>query len=155
MLKKSLTIAALLTTLSGPLLADSRMDLAKQYAELPANQQMMTEMFSPKSMGSQFASMLPPTLQVNDDQVQRVGALMSEVMVSIRPQMEELMVTKSAEAFSEDELKAMIEFYSSEVGASILLKTQPYFQSVMAEMNPLIMQRMGAIGPQIDAILSE
>ncbi|MCV6593659.1 MAG: DUF2059 domain-containing protein [Silicimonas sp.] len=151
---KALALVAALMP-AGAAWAETKQELAQAYNDLPAVQQMMEAMFSAEGMAAQFRAGLPPGMQVTDEQALRVGAVMSETMVGLQPKMEALMIEATAEVFSEDEIRAMIDFYSSEHGAQILLKTQPMFQKVMSELTPSIMQAMAAKQGEIAKILSE
>ena len=133
--------------------SDEQISLATEYANMPEVQRMMDEMFAPSSLASQFEAGLPPNVKLDDTQREKIGALMSEIMNSIRPGMEELMVTGSAENFSADELKALIAFYSSEHGASIMTKMQPFMLQVMSQIQPVIQSKMQAAQPEIVKII--
>ncbi|MEM6589564.1 MAG: DUF2059 domain-containing protein [Pseudomonadota bacterium] len=130
-------------------------ELAKQYVAMPEVQNMMSEMFSPAAMGEQIAASLPPNIALNDDKKLRIGTLMSKAMNDLRPKMEELMIAGSAEVFSADELQALIDFYSSEHGASVMTKMTPFFTNIMAQLQPEIMAMQSELGPAILEILSE
>ena len=137
-----------------PLFAQDTRALAEDYVNMPEVQQMITDMFSAETMAAQFKVSLPPGTPVTDDQAQRIGVLMAEVMAGMRPTVESLMIESSAKHFTADELQALIDFYKSEHGAAIMAKMQPYMQDVMATMMPEMMTAMSAIGPQINAIMS-
>lgn len=116
--------------------------LVQEYAALPAVQEMMAAMFSPETSAAQLAATLPPGMDLSDDQLARIGAIMSAELTDFQPRMEELMIAGMVETFTAEEVQAMIDFYSSPVGASILLKTQPMFTAIMAEIAPEIQTRM-------------
>jgi hypothetical protein len=134
--------------------AQDTMALAEEYVQMPEVQQMITEMFGAEAMAAQFKVSLPPGMPLTDDQALRIGTLMSGVMNKMRPRIETLMTEASAKHFSVEELQALIDFYKSEHGASVMLKMQPYMQDVMGSMMPEMMTAMGEIGPQINAIMS-
>lgn len=135
--------------------AQSRVELAEEYSALPAVEQMMSEMFSPEASAAQFKATLPPNFEINDDQLLRVGEIMSEVLKGLQPRMVKLQNAAIAEVFTEEEIRAMIDFHSTELGASILVKTQPMFTAVMSDLTPEIVQAMGAKQSEIAEILSE
>ena len=143
---------ALSAALALPAAADTDA-LAEQYLALPAVQDMMSDMFSAEAMGQQFSSSLPPNVGVTDDQALKVGMILSDAMQEIRPDMERLMLEKSAELFTEAELQAMIDFYSSDVGKSVLSKNQAFFTATMTELNPKIMAAVQARQGDIMQIL--
>lgn len=141
--------AVALSLISGGAWAQDTAALARDYVALPANQAMMEDMLGPESMAAQFAAGLPPGVDLSDDQLARVGAVMAEAMGGLRPRMEELMIEGSAETFTAEELQALIDFYGTEPGASILLKNQEFFQGVMGTLTPEIMGAMEGVMPQI------
>lgn len=147
--------AALFLLTASPLWSQSPIELAEQYSALPAVQQMMDEMFSPEASASQFKATLPPGFEITDDQLLRVGVVMSDVLKGLQPRMVELQNTAIAEVFTEEEIRAMIDFHSTDIGAQILIKTQPMFTAVMGQLTPEIVQAMGAKQGEIAAILSE
>lgn len=149
----ALSALALALSLAAPVGAQDMRALAQAYVDLPANQQMMADMLSPQSMAAQFAAGLPPGTPVSDAQLAEIGALMATTMADVQPLMRESMIETAATTFTEAELRALTDFYSSEVGSSILLKMQPFFQATMADIQPRIMQQTQAIIPQIIAIM--
>lgn len=148
-------VSSALVLSASSLWAQSRIELAEQYSALPAVQQMMEDMFSPEASASQFKATLPPGFEISEDQLLRVGEVMSNVLKGLQPRMVELQNTAIADVFTEEEIRAMIEFHSTEIGASILVKTQPMFTAVMGQLTPEIVQAMGAKQGEISEILSE
>ena len=152
---KRLVFAAVIALLTAPAFAQDKNELAIQYVNMPQIQSMMTEMFSPTAMGDRIAAGLPPSIVLNDDKKQRIGVLMSEAMGELRPKLEALMVTGIADTFSAGELQALIDFYSSEHGASVMAKLPPFMTRVMGQLQP-DMQALGVkVGPDIARILQE
>ncbi|WP_171178080.1 DUF2059 domain-containing protein [Ruegeria sp. HKCCD8929] len=153
---KSLIASAILVFgLSAPAFADDTQALAEQYVNMPEIQQMMTDMFSPESMANQVAASLPANIQLTDSQKQRIGTLMSDAMNDLRPKMTALMIKGSAETFTTDELTALIDFYSSEHGAAIMAKMQPFMQRTMAELAADMQKIQMEITPELVKILQE
>ena len=150
----NLFVAAALFLCANTAWSETRFELAQDYTALPAVQSMMTDMFSPAASAAQFRASLPPGVEVTDDQAARVGEIMSGVLMGLKPRMEELQTAAIAEVFTEDEIRAMIDFHSTELGGSILIKTQPMFQKVMGELTPQIIEAMGAKQGEIAAIMS-
>ena len=146
--------AAVCLALATPLFAQDTRALAEDYVNMPEVQQMITDMFAPDSMAAQFKSGLPPGMELTDSQSERIGILMSETMNGFRPRMEELMISSSAKHFTAEELQALIDFYKSEHGASVMAKMQPYMQDIMGTMMPEMMTAMQAIGGEIQTIMS-
>jgi hypothetical protein len=137
-MRKSILALALSCLVAGSATAQDINDLAREYMGLPAVQEMMTDMFSPGTMGQQFVNSLPPGMSPSDEQVAQIGVILSEAMGEVRPDMESLMERQSAVVFTEAELQAMIDFYGSDIGASILKKNTSFFTATMAELNPKI-----------------
>lgn len=148
-----LRLACLALCLAAPAAAQDLERLAEDYVNLPANQQMITEMFAPEAMAAQFATGLPPGVTLTDAQRDEIGTLLSDVLTDMRPQIEAAMIESSAEQFTGDELEALIEFYSSDIGTSVLLKMQPFFESYMAEIQPGLMSRIQSVLPEIGRIM--
>jgi hypothetical protein len=145
---------ALCLAFSPAAMAQDVQALAEEYVRMPEVQNMITEMFSPASMAAQFKMGLPPGMELTDSQSERIGQLMSDTMNQFRPKMEELMISSSAKHFTVEELQALIDFYKSEHGASVMAKMQPYMQDFMAQMMPDMMTAMQAVGGEIQAIMS-
>ena len=151
-----LTTLSLITALTLPLpaLADTT-SLAREYAELPGVQLMFDDIFSPEHLGSQFKLGLPPGMEISEDKLSRIASIMSVEMNKLRPEMTEYMITSMAEIFSEDELSALITFYSSEHGAAAMRKMQPFMADVMAQLMPRMGEMQQAVLPQIIEIMQE
>jgi hypothetical protein len=145
---------ALCLALSPAAYAQDVQALAEEYVKMPEVQQMMTEMFSPEMMASQFKIGLPPGTELTDSQLERIGKLMSDTMNQFRPRIEELMIVGSAKHFSAEELQALIDFYRSEHGASVMAKMQPFMQEFMAELSPDMMTAMQGVQGDVLAIMS-
>ena len=133
--------------------SDEILRLSTQYANLSPVEQMQDDMFAPASMAAQFSSNLPADVKLTEAQIQQIGTLLSGVMGTVRPQMKELMIQTSAELFSADELRALIAFYSSEHGASVMSKIQPMMLKVMAGLNPIMQEKMQSVRPEIVKII--
>ncbi|WP_298858220.1 DUF2059 domain-containing protein [uncultured Sulfitobacter sp.] len=147
--------AAAFVLLATPLFAQDTQELALQYSQMPEIQKMMDEMFSPASMSAQLAASLPPGTKMTTSQKTRIGEIMSKALGGLRPRLEEIMVASSAETFSADELKALIAFYSSEHGASVMTKMSPFMASVMGSLAPEMQAAQAKMAPQIIEIMQE
>lgn len=106
-------------------------------------------------MAAQFEARLPPGIQLSDDQRERIGVIMSEGMMRVRPRLEQLMVEGMATNFSVDELQALIDFYSSEHGATVMRKMQPFMQQVMGELGPELNAMQKEMIPKVVKIVQE
>ena len=150
---KRLHLAAAFALLSAPAFAQDTLTLATEYTNMPQVQNMITSMFSPETMGKQVALGLPPSITLTDDQQSQIGVVMSEAMNDLRPRLEELMTSSTAETFSVDELQALIDFYGSEHGANIMTKMQPLMTSVMGQLAPEMQALQAKVGPDIVRIM--
>ncbi|MEM6305294.1 MAG: DUF2059 domain-containing protein [Pseudomonadota bacterium] len=136
-----------------PAVGQDTTELAQQYVNMPEVQNMITEMFSPATMGAQIAATLPPGVTLTPNQQTRIGEVMSAAMNDLRPRMEELMISGSAETFSAQELQALIAFYSSEHGAAVMTKMTPFMTSVMGQLAPEMQALQQKVTPQIIQIM--
>jgi hypothetical protein len=150
---KRLHLAAAFVLLSTPTFAQDTTALAEQYTNMAPVQNMITTMFSPEAMGNQIALSLPPTISLSDEQKGEIGVLMSTAMNELRPRLQELMISSTAQTFTAPELEALIGFYGSEHGASIMTKMQPLMANVMAELAPEMQAMQAKVGPDIVRII--
>jgi hypothetical protein len=135
--------------------AQSRRQLAKQYTELPAVQAMMREMFSANTMYEQFSVGMPDHVKITNAQKRRIGEALSSEMMKILPEFNKVMIKESARAFTKDELKAMIAFYSTPEGSAILAKTTSFMSHTMRGLQPSIERVQEAMIPQMIEILRD
>lgn len=153
---RSLTAAlALALAMTGPVHAQDTLKLAQDYVSMPGVQKMMTDMFSPAALLAQFENGLPGGVTLRDDQRERIATLLSDAMQQLRPLLTSQMVEGAAKNFTVDELKALIAFYGSEHGASVMTKMQPYMQDVMVNVGPELNRAMQKITPEISKIIQE
>ncbi len=146
---------ALVLALSSPAQADDLQTLAQQYVDLPANQQMINDMFSPEMLASQFRSGLPAGLEISDEKLAKIGELMSRLLMEKKNDMQGFMVASMTQHFTEEEIAALIRFYQDEVGASAMSKMAPFMQDYMASMAPALAEIQQQMMPELMAILSE
>ena len=152
---RTLSALACVMAVAAPAAAQDLEALARQYAEMPATQRMMDEMMSPETLIAQFMATIPPGTEVSEDQQARIGALMAEALSDLRPQMEEAMVASTAATFTAPELEALIAFYGSEVGASVMGKMQPMMQDFMGRLGPEMGEMQRDLIPEVVRILGE
>ncbi len=76
-------------------------------------------------------------------------------MNDLRPRLEALMISSSADTFSADELQALIDFYSSEHGAAVMTKMTPFMADVMGKLQPEMQALQLKVGPEIARIMQE
>ncbi len=129
--------------------------LARHYAEMPEVQLMLDDMFAPEMLAQQFRLGLPAEIELSDDQIARVGGVMAEMMASLRPELTRMMIDGMADTFTTGEIEALIAFYGSPEGASVMRKMQPYMEQVMASFMPMIQARQQEFLPALIAIIQE
>ena len=152
---KRFFLAVVFSLLTTSVFAQDVNELAKKYVNMPEIQNMISDMFSPVAMGNQVAANLPANITLTDEKKQRIGVVMSEAMNDLRPRMETLMISTSAQIFSAGELTALIEFYGSEHGASIMAKMTPFMANVMAQLQPEMQALQNKVGPEVAKIIQE
>ncbi|MEM1077944.1 MAG: DUF2059 domain-containing protein [Pseudomonadota bacterium] len=136
-----------------PAMAQDTRSLAEEYVNLPAVQDMMDDMFSPEAMAIQFRAGLPPNVPITDAQVGEIAKLLSRELDTLRPRFSEVLVASATEVMTAEELEAMIGFYSTDVGASILRKTQTVMSVYMQQLGPEIAGLQQRILPEVAQIL--
>ncbi len=127
-----LMLAFLLPSLSAAQDAE-RIDAATVFLKSKGQQALMKDMLSPEGVMAQmglFAGQLPA------DKTARLAELVSEEMASIRPAMESAMVAGMADNFTLEEIRALADFYDSDVGASAMSKMRPFMAQTMQALSP-------------------
>ncbi len=135
--------------------AQSRTELARQYVALPGVQAMLREMFAPEAMYQQVRNTFPKNVKISNSKKRRIGKVLSQGMMQILPAMNKTLAREAARSFTKAELKAMIAFYSTPEGASILSKTTSLTTRSIARMAPNIEAVKRAVTPAIIRILKD
>lgn len=154
-MRRFVLAAALAVATALPAAADELGDLVQQYVNLPANQQMIDSMLSPEMLAQQFSMGLPPDMEVSDEKITQIGALLSSEMQKLRPDMMEAMANAMAAHFTKEEISALMAFYQDEHGASAMAKMQPYMADFTAQIMPKFAEMQQAILPDIIALLQD
>lgn len=157
-MKKTFTSTAFAVVLlisTSPVQAESRIDLARQYIGLPGNQQMMEDMFSPETVFNQLKASLPRSAKISYSKKRRISRVLSQAMMQLQPNLEKIMVSESARVFTKAELRAMIRFYSSKEGASILAKMPQFMERSMIKVAPQMQKIHKATAPVIHKIIKD
>lgn len=151
------TLAALIFCLptAGFAQTSETMAAAERYIAMPEIQSMMDEMLGAEAAAANFRNGLPPTIPTTDAQLEEIGALLSSKMQTLRPELEAAMTSGAAKHFTVDEIEALIAFYQSPLGASVMAKMQPYMTETMGEIMPAMMQATQSALPDIQRILTE
>jgi hypothetical protein len=106
-------------------------------------------MFDPDTIIAQIMTAQPALNKLPDDKLRKIADIVSAELDSVRPDLTEAMRDKAAEHFTSDDLEALIAFYGSPAGASVLAKTQPFMQDVMTEIAPVMQASMGRMMQQL------
>lgn len=116
---------------------------AERYIQSDAMQAMMDDMFSPdalsQAMSAQMGGQVPP------DVMDQIATIATEEIAAVEPQVEEAMIQAAAETFTVEEIEAQMEFYASDVGASVLRKTQPFMTAFYEEAGPAMQEMQQAM----------
>lgn len=147
MIRTAAVALALLTTAGH---AQTVEEAARAYIDSPVQQAMMDDMLSAEAFIQQFRAMGVP---IPEDRMEAVAMAIAEELAALRPMMEESMFDAAVGTFTAEELVALNEFYSSDLGASIAGKMQPFLESFYAEMGPQLQAVQGQIVERITPIL--
>ncbi|WP_298492452.1 DUF2059 domain-containing protein [uncultured Maritimibacter sp.] len=154
-LARFFTPLALACFTAAPLFAQDVTEAARAYAELPAVQRQIDEMFAPDMVAQFFRAGVPASVVISPDQMVRIGAILSEAMLEKKPEVMNVMVAQMSTLFTVEEIEALTDFYESDTGASAMAKMQPYMQGVMVSMTEVMGPVQQAVLPDIIEILEE
>ncbi|PWJ20529.1 DUF2059 domain-containing protein [Jannaschia seohaensis] len=152
-MKTHFLAGALCLALTAPAAAQDTETLARTYVALPGVQAMMDNMFSAEALVTQFMSQIPPSVEVSEAKQAQIGELMAEAMNEMRPELERAMVESSSATFDAPELEALIAFYETEAGASVMAKMQPMMADFLARMGPRLTEMQQTLVPEVVSIL--
>jgi hypothetical protein len=68
----------------------------------------------------------------------RLAEIVAEEMDRLRPEMMDALAVAAARNFTPEEVAALLAFYDSPVGRSVLAKTQPFLMDVNRRMGPAL-----------------
>lgn len=120
---------------------------------MPAVQNMMDEMFAGDILAAQFEANLGG-IQLREGQKDSLATLMEGMMQKLRPTINDVMTQSTAEVFNADEIRFVIDVYSTPMGAAVMGKTSQMLTSVQTELGPVIMDEVMAMMPQIEEIMA-
>jgi len=129
---------------TAPAASARQLELTRRYIALT-----MTDQFedSLRELIAQQAQLDPNSSLLPAEDREFIVELSVELTTDMIPQMLEAMVPVYARTFSEEELEAMIAFYDSEMGRSILQKTvasMPEANQAAMSVMPRLMDKMAA-----------
>lgn len=148
-------LALSLALIGTPLAAQDTRALAEAYVALPPMQAIIDQMFAPDVLRAQFLAVLPGSETLPADKLDQIVALTSEAYSARLPQIIEIMIDSSSAVFSEEELKALIAFYSTEAGAATVRKSPMVMKDVATRLTQTIREVQIETVPKIEAILQE
>lgn len=102
----------------------NRLELSRRYYEalnLDATVRAMLDGMLPAIMANS-----PNAALLSERQRKAIGEVSKEATLSILPQLKQATITLTAEYFSTEELGALVDFYESPLGKSIVAKTPAY-----------------------------
>jgi len=102
----------------------NRLELSRRYYEalnLDATVRAMLDGMLPAIMANS-----PNAALLSERQRKAIGEASREATLSILPQLKEATIKMTAESFSTEELAALVDFYESPLGKSIVAKTPAY-----------------------------
>jgi uncharacterized protein len=121
-----------------------QMALSRRYIELMQSDQLSVMIRSAIEMS---VNTEPGAADMPTEDREFLLDLVTELTTDLMPQMFDRMVPVYAQVFSEEELLALIAFYDSEMGRSILEKTyssMPEANAAMMEVMPQLFEKMAA-----------
>lgn len=128
------------------------MDAAARYVQHPVQQKMLDDLMSPQAMLAQLQPMLPDARQ---DTLEAVARIVSEEMASLRPAMEQAMITSAAETFTLAELDALRAFYATKEGAGAAGKMQNFMARSWEEIGPEFNRAQLSVQQRMSQVLSQ
>ncbi len=154
MIRYLITLVFAFAFVAGDVRADqATQKLAREYVDLPGVQKMLDDMLSPDAIAAQIAAKMPANAKIDNVKMRRISTVIHDELTAIRPRMEKVMTENVAEAFSAEELQALIDFYQSPHGSSIMAKMQPLFQNVLIELGPELQNSQRKMRLKIDEII--
>ena len=143
-------LAAAAISLASPGFAQDVTAAAEAFVRSPVQQKLIDDMLSPEVLMAQMQGMaqqLPP------EQLEKLVAIITDELNTVRPAMETAMIEGASQAFSIEEIEAMTEFYNSPLGASAMGKMTPYMQQTMGALGPELQQMQQNIIQRVQAEL--
>lgn len=129
--------------------------LSQEYVNLPGVQKMMDDMLSPDAMAAHIAARAPANARIDEKKKRLISKVMADEFKAFRPHMVAVMTAKAAEIFSAEELRALIEFYQSPHGSSIMAKMQTFSQQFLVALAPDLRNMQQKLTLKIDKIIKD
>lgn len=125
----------------------NRLELSRRYYEalnLDATVRAMLDGMAPAMMATS-----PNATRLSERQRQAIGEVSKEATLSILPQLKQATIKMTAESFSTEELAALVDFYESPLGKSIVAKTPAY----SARSGELVRDLLPTIAAKIPSLI--
>ncbi len=111
--------------------------LAQEYVSLPGMQGVFDAMADPKSAIAQVETVLSPANPLPPEVRDRLITIVSEEIAKTRPALEAAMLEVTVTQYTADELRAMLDFFETPLGLSILNKQGPITTQLNEMVAPL------------------
>ncbi len=151
--------SALLVVVASSALADDDAALkaaAKSYVGHPVTQRVVDDAISVDMLRSFIELQLQMQgTQLRDDQAEALTRIIQEELQRMRPQLEGLLTTAVSETLTLEEIQAFNDFLNTELGASVMLKSNLLMQSFAADAGPLLNQMFERLGTRLESELPE
>lgn len=122
---------------------------AEQYVDTPAVQEIIRQSLSGPALANMVAEGFPANVQLSPEKMERIGNVLAEAAQPLLPKMREAMIYAAARQFTPEELNALMDFYNSEHGASVMQKMHPYLMDVMGRIAPEMAKLQQAALPKM------
>lgn len=129
-----------------------RVEAAQTYVNSKGQQTLMDDMLSPEGVMAQMGLL---DGRVPEEKQQILAMIVSEELASIRPVMEDAMINGMAQNFTLEEIEAMAEFYSSDVGASAMRKMNPFMAQTMQQIGSQFQEMQANLARRIQQEMSQ
>ena len=121
----------------------ARLALANKFVSLMQGEELGA------ALGQMTSMMMPAELEgMSEDEAAKFRAVMGEVTARMMPRMFEAMAPIYADIFTLEELQALVDFYQSDVGRSMVTKSYqaaPRLAEAVQAIMPEIMAEMGNV----------
>lgn len=148
MFKTTLAAVGLSIALALPTHADDEAlrDAALSYINSDAQQKAMDQMLSADQIMGMMRAQVPGA---TEEQLSAVSKIVEQELGTIREKMEAAMVDAAVDTFSLEEIKALDEFYRSDIGSSVMIKMPVFMQSSMGALGPDMVAMQGRIQSRV------
>lgn len=147
---KLILAAVIAAALTAPALAQDTSALATAFVKSPVQQKLLDDMLSKDVLAAQVQAAGVPLSRAQTNVILNI---VSEELNAIRPEIESAMIVAAANAFTAQDLEALLAFYDTRDGASAMSKMAPFMQSTTTEMMPSIRAAQARVIQRVQAEL--